>query len=168
MRKAFWNGKWHEVTDAGLIGRACAEPTSIEEGDGQAVRPLVVPITLKANEQCPACGARQEYATNKHCHKCRVEFGRVDFGSEAPEPAPVPPPPPGTKVYKVLTQRDEWFGGNFSPERLEGAVNAYAAKGWRIVGVATADVGAFWGSFMGGIGKGSRQEIVVFMENDAT
>ena len=76
----------------------------------------------------------------------------------------LPPPAKGSKIYKVLTQRDSWFKGNFSPEMLEEAVNAYAAEGWRVVGVATTDVASFWGSFLPKGGGAVRQEIVVFME----
>jgi hypothetical protein len=107
---------------------------------------------LKYGERCPECGAPQVYETNKRCSKCRIEF--VDA------PPPPPPPPPGSTTYKVLTQRDEWFMGKFSPEKLEEAVNAYAAEGWRVISVATADVGSFFGSLAGN----GRQEIVVFME----
>jgi hypothetical protein len=57
-------------------------------------------------------------------------------------------------AYKVLTQKDRFFGGKFDPERLEEALNAYAAEGWKVAGVATADI-ATWGS--------SRQELVVIM-----
>lgn len=59
------------------------------------------------------------------------------------------------RVYKVLTQKDRFFGGKFDPEKLEGALNAYAAEGWQVAGIATADI-ASWGS--------SRQELVVVME----
>lgn len=57
-------------------------------------------------------------------------------------------------AYKVLTQKDRFFGGKFDPQKLEAALNSYAAEGWRVVGIATADI-ASWGS--------SRQELVVVM-----
>jgi hypothetical protein len=56
--------------------------------------------------------------------------------------------------YKVLTQKDRFFHGKFDPEKLEAALNAYAEEGWRVVGAATADVGA--------LGR-NRQEMVVIM-----
>jgi phosphoenolpyruvate carboxylase len=34
--------------------------------------------------------------------------------------------------YKVLTEGDAPFRGNFSPERLENVLNEYAADGWRL------------------------------------
>ena len=48
--------------------------------------------------------------------------------------------------YKVLTQKDKWFSGTFDPEKLEGAINSYAAQGWRVCGVATATFPGFGGS----------------------
>ena len=56
--------------------------------------------------------------------------------------------------YKVLTQKDRYFGGKFDPQKLEAALNSYAEQGWRVVGVATADI-VSWG--------GGRQELVVVM-----
>lgn len=63
------------------------------------------------------------------------------------------------KEYKVLTQKDKWFSGKFDPEKLEGAINAYARQGWRVVGCATASIPGvlpFFGS--------SREEMVIIME----
>ncbi len=34
--------------------------------------------------------------------------------------------------YKVLTQKDRWFGGKFEPAKMEQALNAYAQEGWRL------------------------------------
>ena len=107
---------------------------------------------LAHGEKCPSCGARQEYATNKRCHRCGMEFVEA-----APQPAP---PPAGAITYKVLTQRDDWFKAAFTPARLEEAINAHAAEGWRVVGVATTDVGSMTGSFTGH----GRQEMIVFLE----
>jgi len=39
------------------------------------------------------------------------------------------------KVYKVLTPRDQWFEGNYDPEKWEAAINFYAAKGWFVISV---------------------------------
>lgn len=33
------------------------------------------------------------------------------------------------KEYKVLTQKDRFFGGKFDPEKLESAINSYASAG---------------------------------------
>jgi hypothetical protein len=60
--------------------------------------------------------------------------------------------------YKVLTQKDKWFSGKFDPEKLEGAINSYAAQGWRVCGVATATFPGF---------GGSREEMVVVMERES-
>src|SRR5262245_58908102 len=65
----------------------------------------------------------------------------------APPPEPEPAPRPGQKIYKVVTQRDAYFGGQFNPESLERLVNKLAADDWHVVGVCTADVSTFWGSF---------------------
>ena len=76
-----------------------------------------------------------------------------------------PSAPKGARLYKVITQRDEFFGGQFDPAKLETLVNKLAAEGWRVVGVATADVSTFWGSLWAG--RQARQEMVVFMERAA-
>ncbi len=60
-----------------------------------------------------------------------------------------------TREYKVLTQKDKWFSGKFDPERVEGALNAYAKQGWTMKGVATASVPGF---------GGPRDEIIIVME----
>ena len=62
------------------------------------------------------------------------------------------------KEYKVLTQKDKWFSGKFSPEKLEAALNSYAQQGWKVVTSATADVPGF------GV---NRQELVIILERDA-
>ena len=62
------------------------------------------------------------------------------------------------KEYKVLTQKDKWFSGKFDPDRLEQAINAYAAQGWCVVSCATANFPGFI--------SGSRDEMVVLLERD--
>ncbi len=62
------------------------------------------------------------------------------------------------KEYKVLTQKDKCFSGKVDPERLEEALNAYAALGWRVVSCATA-------TFPGLLG-GGREEMITIMERD--
>ena len=59
------------------------------------------------------------------------------------------------REYKVVTQKDKWFSGKFDPEKVEGALNAYAKQGWTLKGVATASVPGF---------GGQRDEIVIIME----
>ena len=62
------------------------------------------------------------------------------------------------KEYKVLSQKDEWFGGEFDPEKLEEAINAYAAQGWRVISMASA-------SFPG-IFSGNREEMIILLERE--
>lgn len=69
-----------------------------------------------------------------------------------------PPQKKAIKQYKVLTQKDKWFSGKFDPEKLEGAINAYAKQGWRVVGCATAS--------MPGLFNNSREEMIIIMERD--
>jgi hypothetical protein len=64
---------------------------------------------------------------------------------------------PRSTVYKVLTQKDRFFGGKFDPQKLEDALNSYAQQDWTVVGIATADIPSF---------GGSRQELVVVMSRD--
>ena len=56
--------------------------------------------------------------------------------------------------YKVLTQKDRFFGGKFDPVKLEEALNSYAHQGWTVTGIATADIPSF---------GGGRQELVVVL-----
>lgn len=59
--------------------------------------------------------------------------------------------------YKVLTQKDRFFGGKFDPEKLEAALNSYGSEGWTLVGVESADVSS-WGT--------NRQEIIFILGRD--
>lgn len=59
--------------------------------------------------------------------------------------------------YKVLTQKDRFFGGKFDPQKLEEAINSYAHQGWKVDGIATADFPSF---------ASSRQELVVVMSRE--
>jgi len=61
------------------------------------------------------------------------------------------------KLYKVLTQKDRFFAGKFDPEKLEAAMNSYAAEGWRVISVATAEIPS--------MGR-SRDELITVMERD--
>jgi hypothetical protein len=87
------------------------------------------------------------------------EEGTPLFAATAPETSPSPAPenavgPP--KKYKVLTPRDKFFNGQFSLERLEDALNHYAAEGWVVRGVATPLVAGFSG--------GEREQLVILLE----
>jgi hypothetical protein len=62
------------------------------------------------------------------------------------------------KEYKVLTQKDKLFAEKINPETLEGALNAYAQQGWRVVSVATA--------YFPGFSEESKQEIVAILERE--
>lgn len=62
------------------------------------------------------------------------------------------------KAYKVMTQKDRWFGGKFDPDQLEKALNAYAGEGWECKAIATASIpGAF----------GNREELIFILEREA-
>jgi hypothetical protein len=71
---------------------------------------------------------------------------------------------PGTKEYKVVTQRDEFFKSKFNPESLQELLNVYASEGWRVVGMTATDVGSFWGTLLPKGGGNARQELVVLLE----
>lgn len=83
---------------------------------------------------------------------------------DAPDPKA---PPTGTRVYKVITQRDAFFASKFNPEALEQLLNEHAREGWRVVSMTATDVGSFFGSFWGKGGGAARQELVVLLERDA-
>ena len=111
---------------------------------------------------CPTCGETVEV------HKAPVVLPPPPPALHLP-PRPLPklkmPLPPGTakkpvrlKEYKVLTQRDERFGGAFSPEKLEQILNACAAQGWHVVSVATVSVPDAAG--------GARNELIAVLGRD--
>jgi Domain of unknown function (DUF4177) len=61
------------------------------------------------------------------------------------------------KEYKVLTQKDRFFGGKFDPEKLEKGIKSYATEGWSVVSVATASIPSL---------SGTREEMIVVMERE--
>ena len=60
--------------------------------------------------------------------------------------------------YKVLTQKDRFWGGKFDPEKLEQALNSYAEEGWRVVASATASFPSL---------TGNREEMILVLEHEA-
>jgi Domain of unknown function (DUF4177) len=60
--------------------------------------------------------------------------------------------------YKILTERDARFSGQFDLETLETTVNSYADEGWRVTDGFT--VSSVW--------KNSKTEIVVILERERT
>ncbi|HEY2158075.1 MAG TPA: DUF4177 domain-containing protein [Isosphaeraceae bacterium] len=78
----------------------------------------------------------------------------VEAGAE-PEPVPAFTRVEGAKEYKVLTQRDKWFGGKFDPERFEAALNFFAGHGWVVRSMVSGNVAGF---------SGNREEVVVLLE----
>jgi hypothetical protein len=60
-----------------------------------------------------------------------------------------------THEYKVLTQKDKWYSGKFDPQRLEGALNAYAQQGWIVVFGTSASFPGFFSS--------NREELIVVL-----
>jgi hypothetical protein len=60
--------------------------------------------------------------------------------------------------YKVLTQKDRWFGGKFEPAKVEGARNAYAQDGWRLAEAVTASFPAMFSS--------NREELIFILERE--
>jgi hypothetical protein len=61
------------------------------------------------------------------------------------------------KTYKVMTQKDRFFGGKFNPEQVETALNSLGKEGWALIGVASAEFPSL---------TGGRQELVLFLEKD--
>jgi len=60
--------------------------------------------------------------------------------------------------YKVLTQKDRFWGGKFEPEKVEEALNSFAEEGWRVVSAATASFPSL---------TGSREEMIIIMERES-
>ena len=69
--KAFWEGKWCEVLDSGLIGKPCISPTDAEKGQWLATgkKYEVRATKLYTGEKCPFCDARQKGALSDRCWK---------------------------------------------------------------------------------------------------
>ena len=112
---------------------------------------------MNINTKCPKCGGEltideRWIGRSVDCPYCNKAFV---FSNNAPSAAPQQKKSP-VKQYKVLTQKDKWFSGKFDPEKLEGAINAYAKQGWRFAGCATAS--------MPGLFNGKREEMVIIME----
>jgi hypothetical protein len=62
------------------------------------------------------------------------------------------------REYKVLTQKDRWFGGKFEPQKIEQALNSYAQEGWRLAAAATANFPAVF--------SGGRDELIMILERE--
>ena len=62
---------------------------------------------------------------------------------------------PSKPQYKVITQKDRFFGGKFDPALIERALNEYAQDGWTIVSAVSADIP--------GLG-GARNELIIILE----
>ena len=60
--------------------------------------------------------------------------------------------------YKVLTQKDRWFGGKFEPAKIEAALNAYAEEGWHLAEAVTASFPAMFSS--------NREELIFILERE--
>ena len=118
---------------------------------------------MNVTTYCPNCNAeltldQQWVGHNVECPYCDRKFAFTGALDTAPRQRAPVPQRKSVKEYKVLTQKDKWFSGKFDPEKLEGAINAYARQGWRVVGCATAS--------MPGILTENRDEMVVIMERD--
>lgn len=119
---------------------------------------------MNVNIHCPNCDAelaleQQWHGHNVECPYCEKKFLFSDDAQDRPPRRKLlPPRMKPAREYKVLTQRDKWFSGTFDPDKLEGAINAYARQGWRVVGCATASVP--------GLLTELHDELVVIMERN--
>jgi hypothetical protein len=145
--KKFVDGKWRYVFEDGAIGMPCAPPTEEEQRDAEN------------DEQ------RRKYQAQADDTGKEVWWRGEKFMPGGIAAAPQPAAKRGERVYKVVTQRDDYFGGKFDPLKLEQLMNDLAADGWRVVAITAADVSTFFGSFWSG--RGARQEIIVFLERTA-
>jgi hypothetical protein len=62
------------------------------------------------------------------------------------------------RQYKILTQKDRWFGGKFDPNRVEEALNAYAQENWRLAEAVTASFPGFFSQ--------NREELIIILERE--
>ena len=108
---------------------------------------------------CPACG--QTVEVQKSPPKLPLPPSappRPPPKLKMPMPTPSPKKAPKMKEYMVLTQKDKFYAGEFSPDKLEAAINSYAAQGWLVVSVASIGIPAGSG--------GPREELIVVMGRD--
>ncbi len=169
MRKTYWDGHWHWMNDDGTVADRCDPPTEDEriaivaEATRMSEAGPPRPKRIAGGEPCPKCGAKLPFAWNTNCRKCGESF--FEPGSVVPSVIGTPYlPRVGTKVYKVLSQRDEFFKSAFNPQVLQTALNDHAADGWRVASMTATDVGSFFGSFWGKGGGATRQELIVLLE----
>ena len=108
---------------------------------------------------CPACGETIEV------QKSPPKLPPLPPATPRPPPKLKMPMPPASlkraariREYKVLTQKDKAFAGEFSLEKLEPAINSYAAQGWHVVSVTTIGVPAGPGT--------TREELIVVLGRD--
>jgi hypothetical protein len=113
-------------------------------------------VIVNPSQPCPSCGNKVP--------------NNSEMSSQAPQwfvennfsHATIPNGEIGMKQrrYKVLTQKDKWFSSKFDPNALEGALNAYAEQGWRVISCATAEIPGIFGGT-------NREEMIIIMEREA-
>ncbi|MER0245901.1 DUF4177 domain-containing protein [Streptomyces sp. 796.1] len=59
--------------------------------------------------------------------------------------------------YKVIQIREKLIGGKMSPDKVEDLLNKYAAEGWQLKAITSADV-------KGRIGPGGVEGLLVTFE----
>ncbi len=62
-------------------------------------------------------------------------------------------------VYRVVEVREKMIGGKQSGEKLEKLLNEYAAQGWRLKAITSADI-------KGRVGPGSVEGLLVTFEGE--
>jgi Domain of unknown function (DUF4177) len=67
---------------------------------------------------------------------------------------------PTKPQYKVITQKDRFFGGKFNPSLIERALNEYAQEGWKVISAVSADIPSLG---IPGIGQ-ARNELIIILE----
>ena len=107
---------------------------------------------------CPACGETVEVRKSPAKPPVPLPAPRLPPKLKMPMAPPPPKKAARMKEYKVLTQRDKAFAGEFSLEKLEPAINSYAAQGWHVVSVTTIGVPAGPGT--------TREELIVVLGRD--
>ncbi len=165
-RKTFHEGNWRTLFHDGTIGEKCAAPTA-EERRQWTAEDAQPPFHV------PKCLVEGNWGQSWHWRNPDGSAGRkCDPPTEAEVkewdrrsitfPVVVEPPPPGTRIYKVVTQRDEFFGGQFDPVKLTQLMNELALDGWRVVAITAANVSSFFGTFWSG--REAREELIAFLE----
>lgn len=115
---------------------------------------------------CPECNASMTVKPAligqiKPCAGCGVESEVTDAAALAAmlddvDNVAVTTVVDNPKLYKVLSQKDDWWNNKIDPVGLEELLNNYAKQGWTLKAAVTASIPAIFGR--------TRDEMIIILE----